>query len=398
MSSTATISADSSATRTRSGRLALTAGYCASFVALGLTTASLGPTLPALAAQTHARMGRIGLLLTARSLGFLLASLRGGRLYDLRAGHPLLAAALVAMAALMALAPLPSELWPLALIMFALGAAEGLLDVGGNTLLTWAHDDASVGSALNAVHFCYAVGATLAPIIVARTITHGVGLAYWLLALLVLPAAVLVICLSSPAPRAAKSDEPHAPARLQLVILFALFFALYVGAEICFGGWLATYALARRLSDAAGAALLTSVFYGALMLGRLFAIPLAARVRPRVILCVDLTGCLCGLGLLLSGASALVWPGAFVVGLSMASIFPTTMAFAGRHMQITGRVTGRFLVGASIGSMLLPWLTGQLFEALGPIAVMLVVACALLGALFVFAAMLRSTRSAPRKA
>ncbi|PYS91376.1 MAG: hypothetical protein DMF64_12425 [Acidobacteria bacterium] len=398
MSSNATVIAASSVSRARGGRFALTAGYCVSFVALGLTTASLGPTLPALAAQTHARLGLIGLLLTARSLGFLLASLRGGRLYDLRAGHPLMALALVLMAALMALAPVPNGLWPLALVMFALGAAEGLLDVGGNTLLTWAHDDRSIGSALNAVHFCYAVGATLAPAVVARTIAHGAGLAYWTLALLVLPAAALIICLPSPAPRAIVHGETHAPARLQLVLLFALFFALYVGAEVCFGGWIATYALARRLSDAAGAALLTSVFYGALMLGRLFAIPLAARVRPRTILCADLLGCLFGLGLLLSGAGVLVWPGAFVVGLSMASIFPTTMAFAGRHMQITGRVTGRFLVGASIGSMSLPWLTGQLFEALGPIAVMLVVTCALLVALFVFAAMLRSTRSAPRKA
>src|ERR1041384_121253 len=227
MSSTVSINADNSALRPRSRRLALTTGYCISFVALGLTTASLGPTLPALAAQTHARMGLIGLLLTARSSGFLLASLRGGRFYDLRAGHPLLAAALVVMAALMALAPMPTNLWLLALIMFALGAAEGLLDVGGNTLLTWTHDQKGIGPALNAVHLCYAVGATLAPIIVARTITHGVGLAYWTLALLILPAAALLICLSSPAPRVAKHDEAHAPTRPQLILLFALFFALY---------------------------------------------------------------------------------------------------------------------------------------------------------------------------
>jgi len=392
MSSHATVIADSSVPRARGGRLALTAGYCAAFVALGLTTASLGPTLPALAAQTHTRLGLIGLLLTARSLGFLLASLRGGRLYDLRAGHPLLALALISMAALMALAPAPAQLWLLALVMLALGAAEGLLDVGGNTLLTWAHDERSIGAAFNAVHFCYAVGATLAPALIARTISHSVGLSYWTLALLVLPAAALIMCLSSPAPRTIAHDERPAPARPQLVFLFALFFALYVGAEVCFGGWIATYALARRLSDAAGAALLTSVFYGALMLGRLFAIPLAARVRPRTILCADLIGCLFGLGLLLTGATVLVWPGAFIVGLSMASIFPTTMAFAGRHMQITGRVTGRFLVGASLGSMSLPWLTGQLFEAWGPSAVMLVVTCTLLVALFVFAAMLRASR------
>src|SRR5437868_8971460 len=116
MSSHATVIADSSVSRARGGRIALTAGYCAAFVALGLTTASLGPTLPGLAAQTHARLGLVGLLLTARSLGFLLGSLRGGRLYDHRAGHPLMVAALVAMAALMALAPVPTQFWLLALV------------------------------------------------------------------------------------------------------------------------------------------------------------------------------------------------------------------------------------------------------------------------------------------
>ena len=35
-------------------------------------------------------------------------------------------------------------------------------------------------------------------------------------------------------------------------------------------------------------------------------------------------------------------------------------------MTTTGRVTAWFLVGGSLGVMVLPWLIGQLFEPLGP--------------------------------
>lgn len=50
----------------------------------------------------------------------------------------------------------------------------------------------------------------------------------------------------------------------------------------------------------------------------------------------------------------------------MASIFPTIILLAGERMHITGTVTGWFLVGSGAGSMLLPWLIGQIFARTGP--------------------------------
>jgi FHS family Na+ dependent glucose MFS transporter 1 len=109
-----------------------------------------------------------------------------------------------------------------------------------------------------------------------------------------------------------------------------------------------------------------------LTVGRLLAIPIAARVRPRYILLGDLVGCLVSIGLILvwPGSLAAVWLGTIGVGLSMASIFPTTISLAERRMTVTGQVTGWFFVGASAGGMLLPWLIGQMFESVGPQVVM----------------------------
>jgi FHS family Na+ dependent glucose MFS transporter 1 len=434
MSSTATTANARSAERTRGGRLALVCGYCAAFVALGLATGAMGPTLPGLAAQARVGLGAAGVLFTARSLGFLLGALGGGRAYDRTRGHPLMAGALGAMALLLALTPLAAGLWLLAFVMLLLGCAEGLLDVGGNTLLTWTHG-AQVGPAMNALHFAYGVGAMLAPVVVARVGMSDGRLApvYWTLALLVLPAAVWLLRVQSPPPPAAQSDaagvdnataraDAHemmkradadeARARVEVdevvarvdadearawfVALVAVFFFLYLGAEVGFGGWIYTCAVALRLSGADGAAYLTAGFWGALTTGRLLAIPLAARVRPRVLLFVSLVGGLSSLALVLAASTPVaLWAGTLGYGLSCASLFPTMMTFAGRHVRLTGRVTGWFLVGASAGGMLLPWFAGRLFERQGPRAVMLLVALDLCAALLVFAALSRRAATAP---
>ena len=71
-----------------------TAAYFAAFFVLGATMASLGPTLPYLAANTGAAAASLGLLFTLRSGGYLLGSLVSGRLYDRLPGNRLLGAAI----------------------------------------------------------------------------------------------------------------------------------------------------------------------------------------------------------------------------------------------------------------------------------------------------------------
>jgi fucose permease len=82
----------------------------------------------------------------------------------------------------------------------------------------------------------------------------------------------------------------------------------------------------------------------------------------------------------------------------MASIFPTTISWAGRRMTITGQVTGWFFVGSSLGGMVLAWLIGQLFESVGPQATMFAILFDLVAALGVFMVlMLYSSRSSTSK-
>ncbi len=368
-------------------KISKTIGYYAAFITLGLTVAALGPTLPGLAAHTQTGLSEISFLFTAQALGLLFGSFLGGRLYDRVPGHTVIATTLFMMILMMFLTPLMSLLWLLTAVLLMLGVAQGGLDVGGNTLLVWVHRD-RVAPFMNGLHFFFGVGAALSPIIIAQAvlISGDITWAYWVLALLILPVAVRLLRLPSPVAQTVAKDGPAGQANRLLVALIALFFFLFVGAEISFGGWIFTYAVELNLANETIAAYLTSAFWGALTLGRLLAIPISVRFGPRSILFGDLIGTLVSGGILLLWPDSLVmvWAGVFGMGFSLASIFPTTLSLAERLMPVTGRATGWFLVGASLGSMLVPLLIGQLFESVGPQVVMLAIQGALILALVVF--------------
>lgn len=359
-------------------RLSKTAGYYAAFIALGLTSASLGPTLSGLAANTGTAISQISILFSARAFGYLLGSLLGGRLFDRMRGHPVMALMLAGMVASMALAPGLGLLWMLTGAILLIGVAEGVVDVGGNTLIVWVHRGA-VGPYMNGLHFFYGVGAFISPLIVGQVLLRSGGdiaWAYWIVAVLMLPVVLYVARQPSPVNQDVVEKESAAkPASPTLVALIALFIFLYVGAEISFGGWISTYAVALGLATPAAAAYLTSGFWGALTVGRLLAIPLAARFRPRTILLVDLLGCMAAVGLILVYPASLTvaWVGSIGAGLFMASVFPTTLSLAERRMPITGQVTSWFFVGASLGSMTVPFIIGQLFESTGPVVTMIAI-------------------------
>lgn len=365
------------------------------FLTLGIGAALVGPTLPELAANTRAQLSAISIIFSTRALGGLVGSFRGGRLYDRLPGHRVMAVMLLVLGTGMALVPALRQLWLLAGALFIVGVAEGTLHVGGNTLLLWTHRQ-SAAPYLNGLHLFFGVGAFLGPALIALLLSTGAGIsgAYWSVAILGVPVALYLLRWTSPTAPAASASTAPAQVDRRLLFMFCLFFFLYVGAEVSFSSWIYTYAVTQQLATIATAAYLTSVFWGTVTLGRIISIPLTMRWRPRRVLLVDLLGALASLLVILIGGSSLaVWVGTAGFGLSVASVFPTTIAMAGRRMPVSGRVTGWFLVGASLGGMTLPWVVGQLFEPLGANTMIVLVIAGMAAALAVLGSMEYGVRS-----
>jgi FHS family Na+ dependent glucose MFS transporter 1 len=361
---------------------AQTAGYFGGHIVLGLVSASLGPTLPWLAAKIACEPEALGLLFTARGVGYLLGSLACGRLYDRRPAHPLLTTAILLMAASMATVPfLPSRIALLG-VMLIIGSAQGLLDVGNNTMLVRVHG-AKVAPFMNALHCFYGVGAMISPVIVNAA--GGLDSAYWILAMSLLPAAGWLSMVASPiaAPPATSSATRDESSHTPILAAFVLLFVFCQGAEAGFGGWIYVIAGDRGFSDDAAARLLAS-FWAVFTIGRVISIGVATHARPKWMLTIDLLGALASTTVLLILPGPIgLWLGTLGLGLSLASVFPAALALAGETLPLTGTVTSRIFVGASVGTITMPWLIGESFT-LGASAPMLTVLLNLASASAVF--------------
>jgi FHS family Na+ dependent glucose MFS transporter 1 len=358
-----------SPTPTRFKPLTATFAYYAAFITLGGTVSITGPALPWLAQNTTSRLDQISVIFIVSSLGYMLGSLLGGRAYDRFPGHRIQAAALLLTSLGAALVPVLHSLWFLVAVLFFLGGVQGTLDVGCNTLLTWIHGE-KVGPFMNGLHFFFGVGSFLAPLIFARVVmdVNGIRWAYWFFSLLALPVAAWLWFLPSPQIRRKMPEAVTGRSINGLFLLIVFFFMIYVGLEISYGNWIYTFSTNLHLASETGAAYLTSAFWGAFTVGRLLGIGISSRLRSQTILLIDLSGSLVAFSILLlwPDSSLALWAGTIVLGLSIASVFATAMAFAEQRLRLTGALIGWILVGVGLGGMFFPWLIGQLFERISP--------------------------------
>jgi FHS family Na+ dependent glucose MFS transporter 1 len=341
-----------------------TTAYYVAFTLLGLTIAAEGPTLLKLAEHTSSALDQISSIFLFGSLGYLVGSYLGGRLYDRVAGHRLMSGVLVLLGIMVALVPLATSRFSLFTIVLILGIFKGALDVGCNTLLLWVHQE-HVGPFMNGLHAFFGVGAFVAPLIVAQVLstTGDIYWVYWLFGIAAIPLALWIWTLPSPPPRLVPVQHQNAAFPILPVLVMVLCFVLYVGGEAGYGSWIYTYAFTLRFGTEVTAAYLTSAFWGSFTLGRLLGIWVSTKAKPSTILYLDFAGSICSIGLILlfPQSNIILWIGTLLFGISQASIFPTFLTLAEEHMHITGTVAGLFLVGAGIGGMILPWLIGQAF-------------------------------------
>jgi FHS family Na+ dependent glucose MFS transporter 1 len=358
-----------------------TIGYYSLIFCIGLSTAIIGPTLPALAAQTGAQLGAMGQLFLVGAMGGVLGTFYGGRLFERLRGHVVLGVAQITAGLLILCIPfMPGLGWLLAAATLK-GAMDGLVNNGVNTLLVWTHRE-KVSPYMNGLHFCFGLGAFLSPLLVAQVVSIP-GAYRWvyigLAALALLAGLRMVTMAGSPhaqSPQEGKTDEVQPlPIPYSVVAAAALFLFFYVGAEIAFGGWIYTYAVELNLATAVQAAYLTSGFWLTFTIGRLLSVPLATRFSPRQLITISLLGCIFFLGMafMFANSGSVLWLTALGVGFCMAPIYPSGFTLAVHGLKLTARASSIILLGDSFGAMILPWLVGQVLEITGPRAMVYLV-------------------------
>lgn len=350
--------------------------YFAAFFVLGLITASLGPSLSSFSNGINRTLQELGILFPVRAGAYLFGAWLTGRLIDRIRGHALLVAGMLLMGVTSFFIPGIQRMWGLLAAMVIMGWGMGILDVGGNTLLLW-QKLKDPGSAMNALHFFYGLGSFLSPLILAGAIqyTGGIKVGYVMYGIVFIPLVLLVLQGDSPQPPQEKDSDQVSFSlgkNRRTLILISVFFFLYVGVEVGFGGWIAAYGLKSDLTTAVTGAVLTSAYWGAFTAARLASVPLAARWKPSTLLILDFSGGLISLAVILVWPSSRValWGGALGLGWSLASVFPTMLTFANRHLSLKGRETSWFFVSAGLGAMVTPWVLSRFVEGGSPVRLM----------------------------
>lgn len=359
-----------------------TIAYFSAFFMLGTVIASLGPTLPELAHQVGVNVSVLSILFSARSLGYLCGSLFTGVLLDRMRGHPLLAGVLITALILIGVIPQIPLLPFLGLVLFLVGGALGSLDVGSNTLLAQTQGEKS-GPYLNAMYLSAGVGSFLIPLYFGYV---AMNIGYRTMAFLMAPLAVWMIFTPSP-PRPTRNEGEHPLThRFDILILFSSLALLFVGLEVGYSGWIFTY-LQKSMPGPEGTAYtITSLFWMAITLGRLLAIPTAVYVQPIRAIFTYLSGGLVSAGIMIlfreKGWS--VWVGTAGMGLSLAALFPTTFNYIQKSISFSGRHNGVVWSVGSMGGILLPLFIGWGIGAWGAFSMMLIVLSAWTLALLLF--------------
>jgi fucose permease len=366
--------------QSKTTRILQTALYFYISIIVGLFLAARGAMLPNLADQVGVGLGQIGIIITASSIGFLIANLLLGRFYDRVPGHRLMMAGSLLTTVIIFVLPFTDQLSWLFFIFLLSGLARGVLILGNNTLPLWIYGNRSA-SVVTALAGTFGAGSVIGPWLVGQVFTRtGSTLwVFWISAigfLLFVPAALLVP--SPPIRREPMSNPKSAAAHTinenkQIIVLMAVFLVFYVGAEVGLGSWITTFGQTQLpVSEAHRAYQLASFFWIAMTAGRFFSSLLSSRIGTEKLLVMNLLGMIGSLLIVIFSGGQWGWlfGGTITLGLSMASIFPLVFALAEEVMDVTGRISSTLFIGASTGSIIFPLVMGKMIESINPINVM----------------------------
>lgn len=344
------------------------------FIAVGIIANIIGPMLPSIRADLHINYSQAGMLLSGQFVGMLLTALIGGQLMDKFGPKPfLLTGGAILLAGLIGSMTAGSFVLLYTLNLLT-GLGFGIYEVGINALCA-DNSEENKGGDMGFLHFFYGAGAISGPILAAASIKYlnSWRICFGISAILPLLVTLLLLTSKSSALRiskpveAVKGNTNANPLKSMFVWAVGLTGLFYVGIETVTGGWIPEFWKSNAASSLIPAALVPSIFWGCLTLGRLFAGRLADRMglMKYLLSAAGVTLVLAALWNLVSfdiGILALV----SLLGFALSGQYPTLMAmvtasFPGR----TGTTSAFLTAAAGVSGFILPTLVGKAADMFG---------------------------------
>lgn len=319
----------------------------------GMTAAMLGTLLPDLSARFGLTPKQNGAIAFAQALGLIVASVAVGPLIDYEGKKAGLVLGLALSTCALALLPRSASLRAVTAYWLLLGMGGGIIVTAGNALgsdVTPAYR----ATALNLLNIFFGLGGFVTPFIAGNIFgKNSARLCYFIAGLAALAA---LINLAAPIPPPANtrsfvfSDISELMTNPVLWLCCLLLF-LYVACEVGVWNWLVQHLIAQGLPQVKALNVMSFGFALGLLSGRLIASGVVISVTgTKVVLTASILMAVITLLMLQTRSATVAWGFAFLTGLSMAPVFPTTIALLGDAVpRMTGTAIGLAVTCSWIG-------------------------------------------------
>ena len=348
------------------------------FTLFGTSMTIIGATLPKILANFHWSYLTAGIVLGAGAVAYFVSTFVAGHLVKHWGARPTILLALTLIVAeLAAFAATPN---PAAntLLSALIGLGQGGVEVGLNSTIL-RMDERNTGRPMNLLHGAFAVGAIVGPFAVSLLLESGVDWAvvYRGMAAIFVLLAVMTAFAGLPFIQPKVADHDETRERLSAnpaywLSFFALF--LYLGVELGVSNWVAEYFVVVFAYPPDASAMLVSLFWLGVLVGR-FGVPLLDKgARPEVALVglsalatvsialLMLTGYLPATAFTADVGRGLL----FLAGLGCSIYYPTVMTLVGECFpRSQSQAVGFAATGGGIGGFVFPFLMSSIAQTWG---------------------------------
>lgn len=350
-----------------------------SFISLGLPDSVLGSIWPQMQLDLQAGVSLAGYISMTITAGTVVSSIFSDRMVrKFGVGKVTAVSVLMTAAALLGFSLSPSVVF-LFLFAIPLGLGAGSVDVALNNFVALHYE----AKHMSWLHCFWGIGASAGPVIISATLNAGASWrsGYGIISSLQMLLCIVLFCAiplwNQISGKSAVSEETQAPAvriskllRQRGVLPLLCGFVFYCAMEATGGLWGATFVHSRYAISTSDAALTSTLYFGALTIGRIVSGFAATRFSDRQLirfgLCVSAAGMILTL---LAGSPWLAMGGIFLIGLGFAPTYPamlhaTPTYFGADHSQ---QVMGLEMAFAYVGSTCFPPLFGALTNVFGTV-------------------------------
>lgn len=338
------------------------------FAVSGILSAMLGVVLPLMLDSYNLNYAFRGTLLSVHQVGNWCALIVAGVLPHVlgrKRSTVLLSVGIVLGLALMAVTGLPGLL----ILAFILtGVGRGTMSTISNVVVSESSENKT--KALNLLHASFSIGALLSPvlvILVSQTLNLGWRGAVWALVLLQLVALVLMgrSSLSSEKEPRQKQAEVKFWGSVDFWLNTSILF-FYLCSEASIIGWLVTYFEDTGVMSTTLSQMTVSLLWVMVLVGRLACAACPPKVDRNLLLVVlGVAKIISFFVMIATQNQTVVLLGLLLMGVSMAGIYPTTLATMPKQFTSSTATTGTCIAGATIGAILMPLIVGLVAEKWG---------------------------------